>query len=110
LKGYDYSQAGAYFVTICNQSRECLFGEIVDGDMRLKDAGGMVERWYSELEKKYPDIQCDEFVCMPNHVHFIAVNVGAYLRVRPYSVPHQTMGEHVGSPPILFGMVIVWTR
>ena len=95
LKGYDYSQAGAYFVTICNQNRECLFGDIVDGEMRLNDAGEMLERWYSELEKKYPDIQCDEFVCMPNHVHFIAVNVGADLRVRPDSAPRQTMGEHV---------------
>lgn len=110
LKGYDYSRAGAYFVTICTQNRECMFGEIVDENMRLNDAGRMTERWYSELEKKYPDIQCDEFVCMPNHVHFIMINVGADLcvrpnlcvrpdpRVRPDSAPRKIMGEHVGSP------------
>lgn len=98
LRGYDYSQAGAYFVTICAQNREGLFGEIVDGEMRLNAAGEMVERWYSELTNKFPDIECDEFVCMPNHVHFIAVNVGADLCVRPVSVPRQTMGEHIGSP------------
>ncbi|WP_208598977.1 transposase [Desulfonatronum thioautotrophicum] len=51
--------------------------------MRLYDAGTMIHRWYLELETKFPDIQCDAFVCMPNHVHFIMVNVGADLRVRP---------------------------
>jgi REP element-mobilizing transposase RayT len=39
LKGYDYSAAGAYFVTVCSQNRECLFGDVVDGKMRLNDAG-----------------------------------------------------------------------
>jgi len=83
LSGYDYSSAGAYFVTLCTQNRACLFGDIVDGEMVLNEAGRMVERWYGELENKYPDIQNDAFVCMPNHVHFIVVNVGANLRVRP---------------------------
>ena len=98
LRGYDYSQAGAYFVTICTQNHECLFGKIVDREMRLNVAGEMVERWYSELTNKFLDIECDEFVCMPNHVHFIAVNVGADRCVRPGSVPRQTRGEHIGSP------------
>ncbi|WP_052812731.1 type I restriction-modification system subunit M N-terminal domain-containing protein [Desulfonatronum thioautotrophicum] len=83
LREYDYAQAGAYFVTICAQDRRCLFGEIVDGGMRLYDAGTMIHRWYLELETKFPDIQCDAFVCMPNHVHFIMINVGADLCVRP---------------------------
>jgi REP element-mobilizing transposase RayT len=43
LKGYDYSQPGAYFITICTQDRACLFGEVVDGEMRLNDAGQMVQ-------------------------------------------------------------------
>jgi hypothetical protein len=42
LKEYDYAQPGAYFVTICTQNRECMYGEIVDGEMRLNDAGRMV--------------------------------------------------------------------
>ena len=83
LRGYDYSQAGAYFVTICTQDRTCLFGEPLDGEMRLNEAGKMIERWSIELENKFPDIQCDAFVCMPNHVHFIVVTVGADLRVCP---------------------------
>lgn len=113
LQGYDYSRAGAYFVTICTPNRECLFGEIVPGEMRLNEAGRMVWHWYNELENKFPDIQCDECVCMPNHIHFIVVNVGADLRVRP-SVPDLRVrpgvspprnvasprkeGEHIGSP------------
>ena len=44
LKGYDYAQAGAYFVTVCTQDRACLFGDIVDEQMRLNDVGRMVER------------------------------------------------------------------
>ena len=85
LQGYDYSQAGAYFVTICSQNRRCLFGEIVNGELRLNDAGEMICRWYEELGNKFPDIECDAFVCMPNHVHFVVVNVGADLCVRPGS-------------------------
>jgi REP element-mobilizing transposase RayT len=71
LKHYDYSQSGAYFVTICTHHRECLFGEIVDGKMQLNDAGRMAEKWLKELENKYPHITCCPFICMPNHVHLI---------------------------------------
>jgi len=39
LKGYDYSEAGAYFVTICTQNKECFFGSVVEGETRLNDAG-----------------------------------------------------------------------
>ena len=76
LPGYDYSQPAPYFITICTQNRKFLFGDIAGGIMRLNDAGRMVRQWYTELEYKFPSVQCDEFVCMPNHVHFIVVNVG----------------------------------
>lgn len=76
LKGYDYSQQGLYFVTGCVQGRVCLFGDIVDGQMLLNDAGRMVEKWYAELENKFPDIRCGESVVMPNHFHCIIENVG----------------------------------
>ena len=80
LKGYDYSQAGAYFVTICAHNRECLFGEIVAGKMQWNEAGGMTMQWFSELENKFTDLQCDKFVIMPNHTHFIVVNAGTDMR------------------------------
>ena len=94
LQGYDYSQAGAYFVTICTQNRECLFGDVLDGKMVLNDAGRMVQKWYIELENKFPDILCDEYVIMPNHFHTIIINVGADLRVCPDKTQHDQMGEH----------------
>ena len=49
LKGYDYSQAGLYFITVCVQDRLCLFGNVQNGEMVLNDAGRMVERWYNEI-------------------------------------------------------------
>ena len=128
LKGYDYSQAGLYFITICCQNRAHLFGEIrwgehigspVRAEMILNDAGKMVEKWYYELENKFPDIRCHEMIVMPNHFHCIIENVGAAvaavgadLRVCPNSnsgesdnsgehdnsVKSDILGEHVGSP------------
>ena len=91
LRGYDYSQAGAYFITICVKDRECLFGEINDGEMTLNDAGKMIDKWWQKIPEKFPDIELHEYVVMPNHFHAIVVNtgsgnpsiVGANPRVRP---------------------------
>jgi putative transposase len=71
LKGYDYSQAGAYFVTICAYNRACLFGEIADRQMMLNDAGRMVENVWNQLPIRFDPIELDEFVVMPNHIHGI---------------------------------------
>jgi putative transposase len=90
LKGYDYAQAGLYFITICCQRRGnsawLPFGEIENGEMILNDAGMMVEKWYYELENKFADIKCHEMIVMPNHFHCIVENVGADLRVCPNSI------------------------
>lgn len=83
LKGYDYTQAGLYFVTICTKNREHFFGEIKNGQMILNDAGKMIGKWYDELENKFLDIKCGAMVIMPNHFHCIIQNVGADLRVCP---------------------------
>jgi putative transposase len=91
LKGFDYSSPGAYFITICTQHRECLFVEIVDGTMVLNPAGEMVNHWWLELNQKFPSIQTDSFVVMPNHFYGIIVipatspdhPVGEDLRVCP---------------------------
>jgi len=83
LKEYDYSQVGAYFITIVTQDQACLFGEIMDGKMHLNDAGRMVEKGWLELNRKFPTIETDEYIVMPNHFHGIVVIVGADLRVCP---------------------------
>src|SRR5665213_732360 len=69
LQHYDYGQAGAYFITICCQFRACLFGRIAHGSMDLNDAGRMVWEAWSGLSRRYPHIELDAFVVMPNHVH-----------------------------------------
>jgi len=74
LKGYDYSRAGLYFITICCQDRVCFFGHVENGKMILNDAGNMVAKWYFELENKYPDKKCREMIVMPNHIHCIVEN------------------------------------
>lgn len=96
LQEYDYSQAGLYFITICVQDRLCLFGEISNApDMILNEAGKMVEKWYSELPNKFPDIQCHEMVVMPNHIHCILENTGLKPVIERGNV---ILGEHPGSP------------
>ena len=71
LKGYDYSQAGLYFVTICCQNRAYLFGEIIDGKMALNDAGKMIEKIWYEISNDFINIHLHEYITMPNHIHGI---------------------------------------
>ena len=73
LKGYEYSQAGAYFITIVVQGRLCLFGDVVDGKMRLNDAGKMVRCVWDGMADRFSFIEMDEFVVMPNHVHGVII-------------------------------------
>lgn len=79
LRGYDYAQAGLYFITLCTHERRPLFGEVVGADMQLNAAGMMVETGWQELANKYPGIQLHEYVTMPNHLHGIIEIVGAPL-------------------------------
>lgn len=73
LKGYDYSQAGAYFVTIVAWQRECLFGDVVDGEMQLNRNGHIVcDAWF-DLKNHYRHVELGAFVIMPNHAHGIII-------------------------------------
>ena len=71
LQGYDYSQAGLYFVTICVQNRECLFGHVSDEEMFLNEYGEIVQKVWNELPQHYMNIRLGEFIVMPNHIHGI---------------------------------------
>ena len=102
MKGYDYTSAGAYFVTICTQERACLFGDVADGQVRLNDAGKMVERVWSELTGHYPGVELDEFIVMPNHMHGIIVLVGAGPRACPDQMGlHTPTGQPRGVAPTM---------
>ena len=101
LKGYDYSQNGAYFVTICVQNRECLFGKIRNGNMVLNDAGKMIEKYWREIPEHYPNVILDAFVIMPNHMHGILIidnNVGQPQGIAPTIAPTgKTIGDIIGA-------------
>ena len=71
LKGYDYSRPGAYFVTICTQDRQCLFGKVVDGEMRLNRLGAIAHQCWQNIPGHFPHVALDTYVIMPNHVHGI---------------------------------------
>lgn len=73
LKGYDYSQTGAYFITICTQNRKCLFGDIFNGEMILNKVGEIVKDEWLKTEQLRPNIRCGVFCIMPNHFHGIIV-------------------------------------
>lgn len=71
LRGYDYSQPGAYFVTICAQHRKCLFGTIIDGKMQLNEIGKIVVECWNRISQHFPSVELGEYVIMPNHTHGI---------------------------------------
>ncbi len=73
LKGYDYAQAGACFVTLCGQHRERLFGDILGGEMTLNEAGQMVQTVWEGLPGRFPVVVLDAFAIMPNHLHGVIV-------------------------------------
>jgi putative transposase len=94
LKDYDYSQAGAYFITICTYRRKCLFGNIVDGEMESNHFGLIIQETRDALPLHYQYIRLDEFVVMPNHVHGI---LHIDRRDTACRVPTNTM-ERFGQP------------
>jgi putative transposase len=73
LRGYDYTQAGAYFVTIVVRDRECLLGDIIDGEMHLNDYGRIVAAEWQKIPTRFPHVTTDTSIVMPNHLHGIIV-------------------------------------
>jgi len=73
LKDYDYASAGAYFVTICTQRKQAIFGQIAQGLMELNPYGQQAERAWLEIPEHFPAVDLDEFIVMPNHMHGIVL-------------------------------------
>ena len=73
LAGFDYSNGGYYFVTICTKNRINCFGNIVDGQMVLNECGQIVEHQWIWLQKQYKYVELDEYVIMSNHIHGIII-------------------------------------
>lgn len=93
LQGYDYSSAGMYFITICTDQRQCWFGEIAEGEMRLNEYGQIARSHWLKLPRYHPHLQLDAFVVMPNHIHgILALNdnsVGAGFDGNPLDHPDE---------------------
>ena len=106
LKGYDYSHGGAYFVTIVAQGGACLFGEVVDAQMRPNEAGRMVKEVWQGLSLRFAGVEVGSIVVMPNHMHGIIAlyaPVGAPLvgaQFRGQSGNRAKPGNHKGCPYI----------
>jgi putative transposase len=71
LKEYDYSQPGDYFVTVCTYKRENIFCTIVNESVCLSPAGDIIKRHWEEIPKYFENVELDEFIIMPNHIHGI---------------------------------------
>lgn len=105
LKNYDYSSNGYYFVTICTQNREKLFGEIVGATLRGRpnNPDKIIVKWLLESENKFKDIKIDEYIVMPNHIHFIIKRTGDHTGVTGDHIGSTgdhagSTGDHIGSP------------
>lgn len=96
LKGFDYSQPGAYFITLVTHHRECLFGEVVEGEMWVNQYGKIVQQAWMDIPFHYPWISLEAFVVMPNYVHgivFINEMNGDYRRGGSQTRPHELGNE-----------------
>lgn len=104
LRDYDYSQEGAYYVTICTHARSCVLGAVIGENVRLNRFGQMIrDEWLRTLQIR-PEVELDDFVVMPNHLHGIILlssTVGAYRNTplrddppnnRSFVSPSRTLG------------------
>jgi putative transposase len=98
LQNYDYSQAGAYFVTLCTHGREHLFGEIADGVMQLDELGKIVTVEWERSAEIRKEIELDAFVVMPNHVHGIIMIVNESVSAEATGIENTTVGATGRAP------------
>ena len=94
LKGYHYVQPGWYFVTICTHNQECIFGEVIDGEMRSNEYGRIVADEWLRTEHVRPNVILDSFIVMPNHTHAIIIIADA----APHSANAATRATHRVAP------------
>lgn len=99
LKEYDYTSSNWYYVTICTQGRQCIFGEIKESRMILNDHGKITEEELLKTKEIRKNVDLDYYVIMPNHIHVIIIiegnNVGAIRRVAP-TLQRNSLGAIIG--------------
>lgn len=67
-KRYDYTSSGFYYVTLCAEGRECIFGEVRDGAVVLSEAGHLVRSCWEQIPAHFPRVELDAWILMPNHL------------------------------------------
>lgn len=82
LSGYDYSQSGLYFITICCRNQICHFGDILNGLMYLNDIGTIVQQCWVDIPLHYPNVELHQYVIMPNHIHGIIQIVDDFSKIK----------------------------
>jgi len=78
LEGFDYSQSGAYFVTLCAHDRRCYLGDAKAGFIELSPIGEIAKQFWSEIPIHFDNVTLDYFVVMPNHVHGVLLTSGIH--------------------------------
>jgi putative transposase len=100
LKEYDYSQPGEYFITICTNNHECIFGNIIHEEMKLSTEGTIAQRCWEEIPKHFSNVQLDEYIIMPNHIHGIIILTEPMVGTRhAVSLREQFAKPVIGSVP-----------
>jgi putative transposase len=115
LPDYDYSQAGVYYVTLVTKDRIRLFGDIVQGEMVLSDAGDILKQEWEQTAAVRENVELDGYVIMPNHIHGILIitenmdgDVGANRRVgasRRLAPTDRPTGAAAGSLGAILGQI-----
>lgn len=112
LKGYDYSQVGLYFITICCQDRAHLFGKIENGEMILNEYGKIAHEEWDKTEKIRTNCRIHEFIIMPNHIHgiieiiFKKENDRGESKFAPTEAPTEAPTNNFQSPSQTIGSII----
>jgi putative transposase len=97
LPEYDYSKAGAYFITICSFNKELSFGKIIDAKIELTEIGIIAENNLKDIQNHFDEVFIDEYIIMPNHIHFIISIVGVQNFEPQRNVYQKTISKSVGS-------------
>ena len=96
LRGHDYSLAGHYYVTVCVKNRQSILGDVCHDKMILNATGEKVQFTWLDLPRHNKNIELDEFIVMPNHLHGIIIIVGAGSKPAQKH-GHISIGNHVGA-------------
>ena len=114
LRGFDYSRRGVCFVTVCVQMGDHMFGDVVEGKVRLNAAGQAATQCWLEIPTHFPRVRLDAFIVMPNHLHGIVaihddgatlrgdgdtIGVGAQHAAPLRLTRHKSVGRHASRGP-----------